>query len=582
MKTTKRFLAMTAALTLTACVAIPMTSVAATAATGGSTITITNNDSATHSYAAYQIFSGEYSGNTLNSIDWGDGVDGSAILTALHTASAESGNALEGLFPNTVNSAAKVAEVLGSEEGDPAVAVFGNDSAKAQAFAEIVAANLTETTSGNPSANVISQLPDGYYIVMDSEAPANPGTNDNSGAKTRYILRVAGGESVSLTSKNAAPTVDKQVADDEGSNPPTWDETADHAINESFQFKLTATLTADDNYAAYNTYRVKFNDTLNSGVTYESIESITVNGNIVTEYVAKPDGEDTRSAAQKAGYIATEPSYTNEVIGGGQLTIEIGDIKQFLGESDWADEEDVTVEVIYNAHLNKNAAVENDSDDSVAASYDNVNKVNLQYSNNPNVEGSGDTGDTPGDDENEEEFGETPDDYVWVFTYEVDNTKLNENDEPMGGAGFTLYSGSTAVKLIDNGDGTYTVADQSATTGVVTEMTSRNGSGIFNIKGLDAGIYTLSETNVPDGYNKCDDITITINPTHTENTGGATANLALDADSLNFEITNTKGSNLPSTGGMGTRLFVLGGGATAALAGIYLVSRRRTKEELDD
>ena len=44
------------------------------------------------------------------------------------------------------------------------------------------------------------------------------------------------------------------------------------------------------------------------------------------------------------------------------------------------------------------------------------------------------------------------------------------------------------------------------------------------------------------------------------------------------EIDNEKGVKLPETGGMGTTLFVLGGGVTVALAGIYLISKKRTTD----
>jgi LPXTG-motif cell wall-anchored protein len=40
-------------------------------------------------------------------------------------------------------------------------------------------------------------------------------------------------------------------------------------------------------------------------------------------------------------------------------------------------------------------------------------------------------------------------------------------------------------------------------------------------------------------------------------------------------ITNTQGTTLPSTGGMGTTLFYVGGGALALGAGVLLVSKKR-------
>lgn len=584
MKKTRRFAAMVAAMALAATMAAPAMSFTASAATGGAnTIAVSNPDGATHTYKAYQIFAATYNtGGVLTGIDWGDGVDSANLLNAIIVANADNNSPLKGLFAGitTASSADDVAKCLGATktETDPNdatqtidVKVFGDkDSDAAQAFAELVGANLA-------TASDLTGLPDGYYLVQDSAAPGANG-GDNSGAKTRYIIDVVGGGTVSVTAKHAAPTVDKQVQDEttdaEDGATDGWGETADHAINEKFDFKLTATLAKDANYAAYDTYRLLFTDTLNAGVTYDAIKSVKVNGKDVSAYNA---------TTAKSGYLVTAPTVTAPALGGGELKISIGDIKAWLDGTDWADEGNVTVEVIYTAHLNGNAAVEKSDLDAAATSYDNVNKVKLNYSNNPNVEGSGDSSDTPGGGENKEEFGETPEDYVWVFTYEVDNTKYKDavaDANKLGGAKFQLKDSSdTVIKFIDNGDGTYTVADQTATTGVVDTMESAATTGIFNIKGLDAGTYTLTETEAPAGYEKVT-IDIIIDAEHQENTGGATAKLDLkDSSTMNNDIIDKQGSSLPSTGGMGTKLFVLGGGVTAAMAGIYLVSKKRTKEE---
>ncbi len=595
MKKTRRIAAFIAAMAMAATLAAPsfvMTASAATDSTSGNSITVTNQDDATHTYAAYQIFSGNYSGGTLNDIDWGDGVNGAALLSALQTASTTTGHALNGLFPAaTVTNAKKVAEVLGSKEGDSASAVFGEDSVKAQAFAEIVAANLTAQTSGTYASNVVSNLPDGYYLIKDTAAPANPGTADNSGAKTRFIVKVSGNENITVNAKHSAPTVDKLVQDEaadkdkNSTDADGWGETADHAINEEFDFKLVATLAKDADYAAYDTYRVLFTDTLNAGVTYDRIKSVKVNGVTVDAYVAAPaTGDDERTAAEKAGYLLTAPTYNATTIGGGTLTISIGDIKQWLGSTAWADTNDsgVTVEVIYTAHLNENAAVEHASIDSVATSYSNVNKVKLNYSNNPNVEGSGDSGDTPGGGGNNEETGETPEDYVWVFTYEVDNTKYHDSataGNELADAGFKLYdsTGNTEISLIY--DDTLSAYRPIKSGETATAMTSAASTGVFNIKGLDAGTYVLKETVVPDGYNKCEDITITIGAVHEENTGGSTAKLTFTGSNTTNDIVNNKGSQLPATGGIGTTLFYLAGGVMVVGAGVVLVTKKRAGKE---
>ena len=72
-------------------------------------------------------------------------------------------------------------------------------------------------------------------------------------------------------------------------------------------------------------------------------------------------------------------------------------------------EDEIVVEVVYNAHLNENAIVsKSDVTDGVV----NNNKVYLEYSNNPDSTGTGTS-----------KTGKTPEDYVWAFTYGVDNTK---------------------------------------------------------------------------------------------------------------------------------------------------------------
>lgn len=567
---------MIAAMAMAATMVVPAMSFSAGAATAeenGNIITVTNKDKATHTYAAYQIFKGNFTGETLNDITWGDGVNGDAILDALHAASNTEGDALYGLFPaDTVTSARGVAEVLGSKTtGDSPTAVFADDSEKTQAFAAIVGDNLLEEqTSGEVNGDKISALPDGYYLIMDTTAPVNPdanndslGDNPNSGAKTRFIVKVAGGtnQPINVDAKHSAPTVDKQVQDeaadkDLNADADGWGETADHAINESFQFKLTATLEADANYGAYKTYKIQFNDTLSDGVTYEDIVSVKVNGTTINSYNKDPNG-----------YQLTKPTVPATELGGGTLTITIDDIKKF--DADLTD--GATIEVIYSAHLNAKAAVESKSKDSVKADYINVNKVNLDYSNNPNAGGAGET-------------GTTPDDYVWVFTYEVDNIKVDEKGNPLLDAGFKLYDANDAeISLIYDADlGAYrpTASDETA-----EEMKSGHGeaagsvTGKFNIVGLDAGAYTLKETTVPDGYNKCEDIQITISATHEENEDTITAALNLGNSKMDNKIENKKGSTLPSTGGIGTLMFVLCGGVAAGIAGVYLVSKKKTREE---
>ena len=98
-----------------------------------------------------------------------------------------------------------------------------------------------------------------------------------------------------------------------------------------------------------------------------------------------------------------------------------------------------------------------------------------------------------------------------------------------------------------------------------TEYTS-NGSGeVQAFTGLANGTYTLEEKTVPSGYNKAADYSFTI----AEHDYTAT-NLEQST-----EVINNSGSELPSTGGIGTTIFYVIGAILVLGAGILLVTRRR-------
>ena len=261
------------------------------------------------------------------------------------------------------------------------------------------------------------------------------------------------------------------------------------------------------------------------------------------------------------------------------------------------------------------------------------NKVKLEYSNNPNLEykpngGSGD--ETPGTpDKNEsdtpetpdspnENTGKTPEDKVIVFTYELDVTKyLGTKDKTagVGEAGFKLYNKDGKAATIDENmkiTGWVTESDAVGEEGQEGYVPAVSGTevktdadGKFKFIGLDDGTYVLKETTVPDGYNKMTDLTLVIDATTVNNQGWAgTPSDALTAlklwhdakgsetdtpvntagannDIVADEIVNKKGSSLPGTGGIGTKLFYVGGGAMVAVAGVFLITKKRMGKKED-
>lgn len=205
--------------------------------------------------------------------------------------------------------------------------------------------------------------------------------------------------------------------------------------------------------------------------------------------------------------------------------------------------------VEYTATLNKSAVI---------GKIGNPNTAKLIYSNNPNSRGT--VGSTT----------ETPEDTVIVFTYKVVVNKVDENSKPLAGAGFTLFK-----KVADAWKEVKTISAGEATT--------------FTFSGLDDGVYKLSETTTPDGYNKIDDVEFTItaehdvlsdNPALTSLSGNAASGelaftAAVTEGSVSTDVVNKKGATLPSTGGTGTRLLYVLGFILIFGAGILLVTKKR-------
>lgn len=625
MKNTRKFAAMMAALTLSACSIAPMISSAAPAS-AGHVITIANSDKANHTYEAYQIFSGTYNaggtGNagSLTNIQWGTGVNGDNIITDLKKDAT-----LGTLFENCT-SAQDVADVLDSKTTDSVtndeIKVFEDDSNLTQAFAKVVGRNLTDVTSGTYSNGTITGLADGYYLVQDASKPTMGDNGANSGAKTRFVVSVVG-EDVNVTSKSSAPTVVKKVKEnsDTGSDY-TWahaegtiidqdyNDIADYNIGDDVPFKLYGTLPST--YADYEHYYYKFTDNLGSEFTLADNASfkISVNGNEVV--TLQLNGKKAYDYSKDTDIFIDASDNSN-------ISITIEDIKQIAPNAS----DVITVE--YVAKLNNTATIGLDGQ---------VNGVKLDYSNNPNIEYNPKTGDEEEndktkpeypkdtkDDKETEETGSTPWDGVIVFTYGIDIDKVKEDTTTkLAGAKFAIYkekqiTDTTTAKV-------YLAVDEK--TGAIKELAVIPSKDIIGaehgvwvsdadnnieIRGLDAGTYYIEELDAPSGYNALkEDIKFNISPTIMSerqnwiySSDKSTAKDALTNLSIGYasvsdtefvdagataetgygtvKIVNKKGSELPSTGGIGTKIFYLGGGCMVAVAGIFLITKKRMGKE---
>ncbi len=557
MKKSKR-IASTAAAVLMAVSMAAGTSAMSVSAAAATNYTLTITDARTgHEYKAYQVFDGDVSAaeaaKSMTNVKWGNGVNGENLLTALK-ADANIGSTFD-----ACNSAQDVYNALAEHKEF------------VDAFAKVVSANLNETNAASSTTATggyeFTNLDGGYYFVKDKTVP-------EADAYSKYMLKVVKNTTVSV--KADQPKVEKKVYEEDYTGDAGYgtgyNDVADHFIGESVPFKLIGTLPSAEQFAAYDSYYYEFNDTLDAGFKAPAAGDFTVKigDTVVTEDFDIVIGD----VLDANGKTATSIS----------IKAKGNDIKKIMTDKG-IDFSTATpkVTVDYKAVLD---------DDAVIGLDGNENKVDLKFSNNPNVTGDG-TNNT----------GKTPEDKVIVFTYEFDTLKVDSADDTkkLQGAEFTLQDKATGkfAKVV-NGifQGWVDAAEASTLT------TDENG--LIAIKGMEGGTYIVKETKAPTDYNlPSQPFEITLKATkimsqdwnttasdalgefsatianplpNTSETATDNAKVSVDGYTATLTVKNTKGAELPETGGIGTKLFYVGGGALVLASAVILISKKRAKD----
>ena len=526
----------------------------------------------THAYEAYQIFSGTQTGTEANlgKIAWGSGVDGAALLADL--------NANTTSFA-TAASAEKVAEIL----ADPATPIDA-----IRQFAQLAYNHRSSTSTPIPAGATEVTLAAGYYLIVDVTTPPD------GDAKNPALLQVTNAGPIHIQKKYDVPESDKFVIADDTGDHAGHSGAEDSPIGKQVSFHLKAQTPL--NMEGYEKYKMVFHDDLSDGLTFDKDSVEVFVGNDVTPIA-------------NTLYTLTHPVDDCSKDGAGYTCDFHVTIENVMTVPGYAPGCDVIVK--YKATLNENALIDEA----------NPNDFRLEYSNNPNWDPDDPTSPP-------EPTGVTPWKRVKVYSTQVEIRKVDgTTDLPLQGATFTLEGASQQkVKITKNEfvefdpaaeptetkywkllDGTYTTMDPATPeidqslyastttvykvsgTTVTWEETTLSDvkveatvgpDGTVKFGGLGEGVYTITETKTPDGYNGLKEpMTLTIVFHEAEErfeyswTGGALGSGA------SITVDNMKGSVLPETGGIGTTLFYAIGGLMVAAAVVLLVTKKRMTAE---
>lgn len=440
----------------------------------------------------------------------------------------------------------KVTDFLGAKENGNSsagnIASFGDMDQWAKNFytnylkgeTSAVAADYTATVAEDATSATVNNIQAGYYMIIQTNA-----ASDSAYSVAVVSTAYAGENGLTVTLKRDVPELTKKVKDTNDTQGDTseWQDSADYDVKDYVPFQLTGTM--PKNIAAYKTYAYTFHDTMSEGLTFVNdkdhpVKVYAVNGETKTEIKTGYDVVTTGLANKETFNVKFADLKLAEDAKGTAITIN----------------ENTKIVVEYYGQLNEQSKI---------GAEGNPNRAYLEYENNPEAEGEG--------------TGKTPEDKVIVFTYEVDINKVDKDSVALEGATFLLE------KKNSNGEWV-TVAELEAT---------QNGTSYTSkFQRVDDGTYRLTETKAPAGYTPIAPKEFTISAMHSvesdkpeltkfEITGLTDNKIENTKGTASADIVNTKGSALPSTGGMGTVMLYVAGVAVFVLAGATLVMALRRR-----
>lgn len=449
----------------------------------------------------------------------------------------------------------------------------------ADALAAAKAAGIapgTATAGAGATSVTIGNLPLGYYVVEDkaTEEPVSALILDTT--KTTVEVNI----------KADKPDLDKVINGnsdtDDATTGPVKNNNA--SVGDSVPYVLTSKV---PDMTGYTKYFFVVNDTLSKGLTFNNDVVITVGNKTLTK-----DTDYTLTSTVNADKTTSVKIVFKNFI---QYKEQVG--------------EDITI--TYSATINNDAVIGVEG---------NPNKATLVYSNNPNVED--DHEDEPGP---QSPVGETPASITRTYVTGLELIKVDPNGKRLTGAEFQIEGTKLNTVLVRKDvfavaadgeywklkDGSYTTDDPNAegmdkskyedtatkykkTVETKAITTAENvkyvgtvgADGVLRFEGLAAGEYTITELKAPNGYNLLKEpIVVTIGFTapatpSTECTWTYKGTDLVNGTNINqITVVNQTGTELPSTGGIGTTIFYVLGTVLVLGAAILLITKKRMSAE---